>query len=125
KTGASGSYSSMQDMDTSRAWLGDTARLNIYPAGAYPGNRLSAAWLPDSLVAVKWREYLITGTVIDRTPPPPPYAVRIQRRHNVTVSLSWKADADIESGISHFNIYKGNQLVGRFPSHGAYQQFDT
>ena len=43
----------------------------------------------------------------------------------MTVSLTWKADADIESGISHFNIYKDNQLVSRFPSAGSYQQFDT
>ena len=43
----------------------------------------------------------------------------------MTVSLTWKADADIESGINHFNIYKDNQLVGRFPSSGSYQQFDT
>lgn len=118
-------YKDMRDMDPSLAWLGDTASLNIYPAALYPGNKLAAAWLPDSLVAAKWREYVITGTVIDRTPPPPPYGLRIKRRHNVTVELSWKADADIESGISHFNIYKDDRPIGRFPSTGSYQQFDT
>ena len=110
----------MRDMDPSQAWLGDTASYNIYKAAAYPGKKLAAAWFPDSLTAAKWREYVITGTVIDRT-----HDLQMKRRHNVTVEISWKADADIESGISHFNIYKGSQLVGRFPGSGTYQQFDT
>lgn len=122
---ANKSYKYMRPMDDAKSWLGDTATLNIYPSKKFPGNKLAAAWLPDSLMAVKWREYAITGTIVDRTPPPAPYEVKLQRRHNVTVSVAWKADADIESGISHFNIYKNDQLVGRFPSAGSYQQFDT
>lgn len=123
--GSSKGYKSMLQVDPSRAWLGDTSSLNIYRASEYPGNKLSAAWLPDSSIAVKWREYSITGTIVDRTAPPAPYAVKMERRHNVTVSLAWSAEADIESGISHFNIYKGDQLVGRFPAVGSYQNFDT
>lgn len=123
--GTKAGYSAMRDMDPARAWLGDTVSYNIYKAAAYPEKKLSAAWFPDSLTAAKWREYVITGTVIDRTPPPAPYDLQMKRRHNVTVEISWKADADIESGISHFNIYKGNQFVGRFPGSGTYQQFDT
>lgn len=118
-------YRHMRTIDASKSWLGDTLSLNIYKAGAYPGNKATASWFPDSSIAVKWREYAITGTIVDRTPPPPPTEVRINRRHNVTVSVTWKADADIESGISHFNIYRNNQLVGRFPTHGSYQSFDT
>lgn len=123
--GAKAGYAAMRNMDSTKAWLGDTTSYNIYKAGAYPGNRLSAAWFPDSLTAAKWREYVVSETVIDRTPPPAPYDLQLKRRHNVTVEVTWKADADIESGISHFNIYKDNQLVGRFPQSGVYQQFDT
>ncbi len=123
--GSDRGYKAMREMDKTKAWLGDTTTLNIYPHNRYTGKKLNASWLPDSLTAVKWREYVITGTVVDRTPPPAPYAVRLKRRHNVTVELFWKADADVESGISHFNIYKDNQLVGRFPSSGSYQSFDT
>jgi pimeloyl-ACP methyl ester carboxylesterase len=118
-------FKDLRDIDVSKAWLGDTSSLNIYRAVDYPGNKTSASWLPDSAIAMKWREYSITGTIVDRTPPPAPYEIMLNRRHNVTVGLSWKADADIESGISHFNIYKDNQLVGRFPSSGSYQYFDT
>jgi pimeloyl-ACP methyl ester carboxylesterase len=124
-TGNNRGYNAMRNMDVSKAWLGDTTSYNIYKAGAYPGNKMHAAWLPDSATAARWREYVITGTVIDRTPPPAPYDLHMHRRHNVTVELSWKADADIESGISHFNIYKDDRLIGRFPASGEYQQFDT
>ncbi|MCH5718987.1 hypothetical protein [Niabella hibiscisoli] len=68
---------------------------------------------------------MVTGTVVDRTAPPAPYDLQLLRRHNMTVELSWKADADVESGISHFNIYKGGHWIGRFPSSGVYQGFDT
>ena len=124
-TGKKKGYKYMREMDTTKSWLGDTSGFNIYKAAGYPLNKAAASWLPDSATAVKWREYVITGTIVDRTVPPAPYDIKMLRRHNVTVSLTWKADADIESGISHFNIYKDNQLVSRFPSSGSYQQFDT
>ena len=121
---AGAGFVAMRKMNKSKAWLGDTTTLNIYPEKKYPGEKLSASWLPDSLTAVKWREYIITGTLTDRTAPPAPYGLRLFRRHNMTVELSWKADADVESGISHFNIYKGGHWVARFPSSGVYQGFD-
>ncbi len=118
-------YKAMRDMDPDRAWLADTTSLNIYKAGRYPYIKNSASWLPDSIIAVKWREYAITGTITDRTAPTPPYDISANRRHNMSISVSWKADADIESGISHFNIYREDQLVSRFPATGEYQRFDT
>ncbi|WP_162817888.1 alpha/beta hydrolase [Niabella yanshanensis] len=122
---AASGFTAMRPIDRSKAWLGDTASLNIYPERHYPGEKLSASWLTDSITAVKWREYIITGTITDRTAPPAPYGLKLLRRHNMTVELSWKADADIESGISHFNIYKDGNLINRFPSSGIYQGFDT
>ena len=122
---AGAGFEAMRKMDPSKAWLGDTASTNIYPLKNYPGNMENAAWLPDSLTAVKWREFVITGTVVDRTAPPAPYDLQVHRRHNVVVELSWRADGDVESGISHFNIYKDGQLAARYPSSGVYQGFDT
>lgn len=118
-------YENMRDINENTTWLGDTSSLNIFKQKNYRGDKISAAWLPDSAFAWKWREFAITGSVVDRTPPPAPYQLQLIRRHNVTVTLSWKADADIESGIRHFNIYKGNELVARFPEVGSYQQYDT
>ncbi|MGJ7032655.1 hypothetical protein [Niabella hirudinis] len=118
-------YAAMRPVDRCKAWLGDTVRYNIYPERDFPGNKRNAAWFPDSATAARWREYVITGTVADHTPPPAPYHVRITDPQRPEATLTWKADADIESGISHFNIYKNDQLIGRFPATGTYQNFDT
>lgn len=118
-------YASMRAIDSTFSWFGDTTSVNIYKANEYGGKTLAVSWFPDSLTAVKWREFVITGTIVDRTPPPAPYELKLYRLHNLTVELSWKADADIESGISHFNIYKDNHFIARFPTSGTYQQFDT
>ena len=119
------SYVSMRDIPEETGWLADTLSLNTYKYTEYRKTPRSLSWLPDSMTAAKWKEYVITGTVIDRTPPPAPYGLSSKRLHNVAVELRWKADADVESGIKQFNIYNGNQLIARFPEHGVYQRFDT
>jgi pimeloyl-ACP methyl ester carboxylesterase len=81
--GTNKKYKDMRDMDDKRSWLGDTATLNIYRAAEYPRNKINASWLPDSLIAFRWREFSITGTIVDRTPPPAPFEVKLRRRHNV------------------------------------------
>lgn len=119
------SYSSMRNMMKETGWLGDTLSLNTYKYREHHQTSMDLSWLPDSLTAAKWKEYVITGTVIDRTPPPAPYGLLSRRLHSVAVEIRWQADADVESGIKHFNIYNGNQLIARFPEHGVYQRFDT
>lgn len=121
----SATYTAMRRIEENSGWLGDTLSLNTYKHAGYPQMSSVLSWLPDSLTAAKWKEYVITGTVIDRTPPTAPYELSSKRLHNVAVELRWKADADIESGIKHFHIYNGTQLIGRFPEHGVYQRFDT
>ncbi len=122
---SSPSYASMRDIPEETGWLGDTLSLNTYKYTDYNQPAKVLSWLPDSMTATKWKEYSITGTVVDRTPPPAPYGLSSKRLHNVAVELRWQADADVESGIKQFNIYSGNQLIARFPEHGVYQRFDT
>lgn len=119
------SYTSMGEMPEEAGWLGDTLSLNTYKYTEYHQTPKVLSWLPDSMTAAKWKEYSITGTVVDRTPPPAPYGLSSKRLHNVAVELRWEADADVESGIKQFHIYNGNQLIARFPEHGVYQRFDT
>ncbi|MCD2422437.1 hypothetical protein LQ567_06660 [Niabella pedocola] len=120
-----GRYTAMRPVNPAKAWLADTVSYHLFPAEAFTGNPLNGAWLPDSVTAAKWKEYVTTGTVTDRTPPPAPYGLQLTGRQDGTMLLTWKADADVESGISHFNIYRNHSLVGRLPSTGTYQQFDT
>jgi pimeloyl-ACP methyl ester carboxylesterase len=115
----------LRDIRPELVWLGDTASLNIYKASSYKGNQSAMCRFPDSLTAAKWREYVITGTVADRTPPPAPYAVKINRVSDNQAELTWKADADIESGIRHFIIRVDDKPVAQFPQSDAYQRFET
>ena len=113
----------IRDMDTSRAWFGDTVTHQIFKNLALAGKNENYCWLPDSITAVKWRELALTGTVRDCTPPLPPSNLKITSTVEAKYAVSWMAKADIESGISHFNIYKNDSLLARVPESGEYQGF--
>jgi pimeloyl-ACP methyl ester carboxylesterase len=118
-------FGKLKDMDASKAWLGDTLDCRIYKSTGFSGDKKRMSWLPDSLTATKWQEYVTTGSVSDKTPPPAPYDLRIHREHNTRVVLTWKADADIESGIQFFTIRVKDGNTIRIPNTGDYQKFDT
>lgn len=117
-------FAEMKELDRTKAWLGDTVTFQLCKASAYTGSKEGLCWLPDSATAAKWKEYVTTGSVADQTPPPAPYDLQV-RRVNDSIEFAWKADADIESGIKRFNIYKDGVHVGLFPESGIYQRFDT
>jgi pimeloyl-ACP methyl ester carboxylesterase len=114
----------LRPLDHCRTWLGDTVTLEIFKETGFTGNKESLCLFPDSIVAAKWKEFVTTGNVADHTPPPAPFDLQATQVKD-SVELSWKADADIESGIKYFNIYRNGELAGRFPKTGSYQTFDT
>lgn len=68
-------------------------------------------WFPDKQFAEKWSEFVKTGRVTDITPPKnPPYDVEV-RNEGQNALIEWKADADIESGISGFRIYRNDKVI--------------
>ena len=68
-------------------------------------------WFPDKMFAEKWLEFINTGTVTDTTPPSePPYNVSVSDEGRGIV-ISWQADADLESGIKDFRIYRNDKLI--------------
>ncbi|MDR1557057.1 MAG: hypothetical protein LBS88_08520 [Tannerellaceae bacterium] len=116
---------SLKDTDKAIRWVGDTLTCQVYKASGYSRNKQNMAILPDSVSALVWKEYVTNSTVEDKTPPPSPYAPEWVHTDSL-IELRWRADADIESGIHHFNIYKNNRLIGQFPDHEeGYQTFDT
>ncbi len=115
--------SDIRDMDHSQAWFGDTVTHQIFKRSALAGKNENYCWLPDSITAVKWRELALTGTVTDFTPPLPPSNLKLTSTVEAKYAVSWMAKADIESGISHFNIYKNDSLLARVPESGEYQGF--
>ncbi len=101
----------LKPMDTSNAWLGDTATRAIAAEASYTGNKLTACWFPNQRFALLWREYMAKATISDSTPvPPAPYnlaGVYSSRQ----IKLTWDADADLETGIKTFIIYRNNVLL--------------
>jgi pimeloyl-ACP methyl ester carboxylesterase len=115
---------SMRDLDRNQTWLGDTLTLQLYKESSYSGDKKGLCVLPDEATARLWKEYYATGTVVDRTPPPTPFNVKTKQNNN-DLEITWEADADIESGILRFEIFKNDVLIGKLPDNGAYQRFDT
>lgn len=114
----------LRDINPNDTWLGDTLSLKVYRELDYTGSKSNMCVFPDELTARNWQEFVSTGTVVDKTPPPAPWNLRVKRAADM-LEVTWEADADIESGILKFNIYKNGVLVGALPETGFYQLFDT
>ncbi len=114
---------SLKPLDREQAFLGDPTLFNICQEKFYKGDKGDLCLLADRDCAEAWCEFARDGQVIDKTPPEAPYALRIVREGD-TAKLSWRAEADIESGIGHFNIYCNGELIGRVPEEGMYQDYD-
>jgi pimeloyl-ACP methyl ester carboxylesterase len=114
----------MRVLDNAVTWFGDTATFRVFRSDLFQGDREAACLFPDSASAAKWNEYVTTGTVSDKTPPPAPFDLCIDQVADSLV-VKWKADADIESGIKYFEIFDDGKPAGRLPGKGSFQTFDT
>jgi hypothetical protein len=119
-----GNSAAMRDLDRSQTWLGDTLTLQLYRESTYTGDKKGLCLLPDEATARLWKEYVSTGTVADQTPPPAPFNLKA-KRNGSNITVTWEADADVESGILRFEIFKDGAPAGKLPASGAYQRFDT
>ncbi|MCG6156068.1 SGNH/GDSL hydrolase family protein [Rubinisphaera margarita] len=59
--------------------------------------------------------YLHAGLADDRTPPPPPANVRGQRNDDQSLTLTWTATADLESGLKGFVIEHDGEPIAALP----------
>jgi pimeloyl-ACP methyl ester carboxylesterase len=114
----------MLGLDRNQTWLGDTTSQQLFKESGYTGNKNGMCVFPDEATAKNWQEYVSTGTLKDKTAPAAPFNLTVGKAGN-DIEISWAADADIESGILRFDIYKDGVLVGKLPETGAYQGFDT
>lgn len=85
--------------------LGDGA---LKPAGK--GVIIDDSWLPDAEFAKVWERYNKNGKPEDSTPPPAPTNVAWNDG-----TLTWKAEADLESGLGGFIIERDGQEIARLP----------
>ncbi|MGL4552364.1 MAG: hypothetical protein ACRC33_14385 [Gemmataceae bacterium] len=95
-------------MPADRAWLAPPTGTAAAPKAA--GDPLKAGWLPDEAVAKAWTEYVKDTKVSDATPPPAPTGVRLKGN-----TLTWEAEADLESGLAGFVIERDGRVLASVP----------
>ncbi len=105
----------LRPIDPRRSWLADLSSHEPQPAGEFSGDASASVWLPDARVAKAWKEYVLTGEVADTTPPDPPSRLRVTGAADGGVELTWKAEADLESGIAAFVIHRDGEEIARLP----------
>jgi hypothetical protein len=98
----------------SGGFVGDWTTGRVRPVGAAT-NELS--WLPDEACARAYTEYVTAGVTTDRTPPAKaPRIVAVTRNPaEGGVVLEWTAEADFESGVRQFAIYRDGALLTPLP----------
>jgi pimeloyl-ACP methyl ester carboxylesterase len=105
----------LKPVDMSHTWLAPLMSQQAMPAADFKGNPKVAVWLPNQAIAKAWMDYVKTGAVSDTTPPPAPYDVKTATKENEGTEITWQADADFESGIRNFVIWRDGQELASVP----------
>ena len=103
---------SLKPFDPRRAWHGDGSTAAI-AAGAKVAPEVSV--MPDRRTAEAFAEYVRTGKTTDRTRPADGAVLTSVTRGPDGVALEWTAEADPESGIMQFVIYRDRAVIARIP----------
>ena len=104
----------LRAMSKKNAWLADGfLSKNAIPAKEFSGDKATSIWLPDEAIAKKWMSYVKDTNIPDTTPPPTPTDVKVKDG-----SLTWTAEADLESGIAKFLIERDGKLLAEVPEKG-------
>lgn len=104
----------LKSVDVDAGFLAPWLEGDAKPAGQFAGDPKTASWLPSAEVAKAWSQYVQRAAVDDATPPPAPFNVSAQAVAS-GVRIRWDAIADLESGTSHFIIYRDGVVIGQVP----------
>jgi hypothetical protein len=105
----------LKPMDASQGWLAALPSEEAQPAAVFKGDPNTAVWLPNAAVARAWMEYVKTGAVGDTTPPSAPSNVSVTEKGEQGTEITWDAEADFESGIRAFIIWRDGQEIAQAP----------
>ena len=103
----------LRPMPTKSTWLAPPLAEKAFAAEGYTEDPLQAGWLPDQEIAQAWMQYRKDTKVADPSPPPPPRPVAVRGNR-----LQWTAEADVESGIEKFIIFRDGQPLADVSSNG-------
>jgi hypothetical protein len=93
------------DINENTGWLADTSTRVIAAFNNFAGDKTKASWLINETEATSWKEFEGAALVTDLSKPSTPFDITGTVTGN-TVTLNWKAEADLQSGMQQFNIYK-------------------
>ncbi|WP_459556385.1 alpha/beta hydrolase family protein [Lacunimicrobium album] len=100
----------LKPMPAEQSWVARLLDAQTMPETLFSGDTRTSVWLPNETVAKAYSEYVTDANVSDATPPPAPADLKLTE--NI---LSWTAEADLESGISHFLIYQDGKQIAQVP----------
>ena len=83
------------------------------PADQFKGEIENSVWLPNEAMARTYVQYVKDTAVTDTTPPPAPTHLQVNGN-----TLTWEADADLESGLAGFIIERDGQQIAKLPEQG-------
>ncbi len=107
-------HQALRKIDMENSWLGDPGSFDITENHGFEGNPVDRVWLPDGNFARSWQEYVQTGWVTDTTPPEAPYNLSYEFLGKNSVNIMWEAEADLESGIKQFYLYRNGKQIKKF-----------
>jgi len=105
----------LRKMNKEQAWLAPVLGTTAVSAEKYKGDPLKAVWLPNQRIAKTWMHYVRDTEIPDSSPPPAPRKVKISSAGTNTSHLTWLAEADLESGLSHFIIKRDGKEIAQVP----------
>lgn len=101
---------SLRPMPRGNVWLAALGSTDAVPAENFTGEATKAIWLPGEAIAKLWTQYVKDTALPDTTPPPAPTALRVDGH-----TLTWQAEADIESGLAGFIIERDGKTIAKLP----------
>jgi hypothetical protein len=101
-------------LDTAAGFLGDWQNGSTRSA---LGSKNELSWLPDGVTARAYSEYVKYGVTTDRTPPrkAPVLSSAIINSDLRQAMVRWTAEADLESGIRQFVVYRDGRAIAKVP----------
>jgi len=101
----------LKAMPTEGSWVGkDFLSKEAVPASEFAGDKDATVWLPDEATAKLWMNYVTDTQVPDNSPPPAPKNLKVEGN-----TLTWEAEADLESGIARFLIERDGKVISTVP----------
>ncbi len=118
-------------LNDEKSYVANVKTLKIFRENEYQGDTSAMAWFPNIHAARAWQDLSERGSIADGSPPPAPTDATFKKTDGGW-KLTWNAEADIESGIGSFRIYRGDKMLGevrgtvdkRWNPHGHYHAWN-